>query len=51
MKPWENLGVSREEWEIAQQVLPLPGEKSYRQILKEWDEEDQRKEMQRDRGE
>lgn len=41
-KPWERIGVSREEWEVAQQVLPKPGEPSYREILKQWDEEDKR---------
>lgn len=41
-KPWERIGVSREEWEVAQQVLPQPGEMSYREILKQWDEEDRR---------
>lgn len=39
-QPWERIGVSKEEWEVAQQVLPKPGEPSYREILQQWDEED-----------
>lgn len=38
-QPWERIGVSKEEWEVAQQVLPKPGEPSYREILKQWDKE------------
>lgn len=35
MKPWENIGVSREEWELSQQVLPPPGEMSYKELARE----------------